>query len=531
MLRTRIYRAKWTPALDAALERCRYAQRAVYNRTIAEVPDQGGPVPAKLKSAAHPDGLYGRLTGWRRDEAWMRDMPVALQRPALSQARTALKLHEESVKTRTARLLDEEAAWSRWMQAHPDWDAGAWDALAVEHKREAAAHGGAPPKSACTWRDERGGDGARSGLFRRRNRSAGCAVVWDTPPRRVDASTVGLSGLGDVEVLARNPLPEAARLRSAKVCVKRGSRGRVRVEVHLAVRIDVVARTKRKPRVRQVAGADMGCAETLTMHDGESLALPDHDAAMEAVLEAQHAMSRCMRGSRQWRTALARLQREKAAMRARDRDAVRKAAKRLAARWDTLGIESLNISGMGASARGRAWSGVAAKRGLNRAIRAALWGFTQTTLANAFEARGGELLALPAMDSSGTCAACGHVDAASRDKRSFQCTRCGHTENADVNAAQVLRSRAVRWRELRGEGLTERETNEALWAQLRATRKACAGHAGARTKPARTATGAKRHNGGAGAPSTTLAEGIPTPQGDERLVGAGPEGGHEQRSV
>ena len=44
-------------------------------------------------------------------------------------------------------------------------------------------------------------------------------------------------------------------------------------------------------------------------------------------------------------------------------------------------------------------------------------------------------------------------------------------------------------------------------------------------------TGAKRHNAGAGAPSTTLAEEIPTSPRNERLVDAGPESGDEQRSV
>ena len=141
-------------------------------------------------------------------------------------------------------------------------------------KRKAVKENRAPPKSAATWRDERSGDGARTQLLRRRKTKGRCAVVWDTPPRRVDANTVGLVGLGEVEVVANNPLPEAARLRAAKVCVKHGSRGRTRVEVHLAVLVDVVPRTKRRRQTPLVAGADMGCADTLTMHNGRTITLP-----------------------------------------------------------------------------------------------------------------------------------------------------------------------------------------------------------------------------------------------------------------
>ena len=113
---------------------------------------------------------------------------------------------------------------------------------------------------------------------------------------------------------------------------------------------------------------------------------------MDIVLDAQRAMSKCVRGSRQWHEHLEQLRDEKEAMRAHDRDAIRKAAKDFAATFDVLGIESLIITGMGASARGRAWAGIAAKRALNRSIRAALWGFTQSALTAAFEARGGAVL-------------------------------------------------------------------------------------------------------------------------------------------
>ena len=275
----------------------------------------------------------------------------------------------------------------------------------------------------------------------------------------------------------------------------------------------------------------MGCADTSTVHNSKTITLPDHGPTMDTVLNAQRAMSTYVVDSRKWNDALTKLRHHKAAMRARDRAAIRKAAKTLAGAFDVLGLESLNITGMGASARTWAWAGIAAKRGLNRSIRAALWGFTQDTLTAAFEARGGTVLKLPAMDSSRTCARCGHVDAKNRSKRRFKCTTCTHTDNADVNAGNVLRARALRWLTLRADGLTKGEVNNTLWKELVATRKDCAGRGEARTKPARTTTGAQRHNGDAGAPSTTLAQAPPTPTGTQRSNDAGAEGRHEERSV
>ena len=85
---------------------------------------------------------------------------------------------------------------------------------------------------------------------------------------RVDAVTIRLPGLGDIEVRTRKGLPAAERLRSARVCVRRGRNGRGKLEVHLSVRVDVVPRTKRPRATPRVAGAAMGCADRWTMHNG-----------------------------------------------------------------------------------------------------------------------------------------------------------------------------------------------------------------------------------------------------------------------
>ena len=67
-------------------------------------------------------------------------------------------------------------------------------------------------------------------------------------------------------------------------------------------------------------------------------------------------------------------------------------------------------------------------------------------------------LKLPAMDSSRTDAECGHVDAENRKGKAFRCIRCAHVDDADVNAAKVMRQRALRWLALKAAGHSDRLT-------------------------------------------------------------------------
>jgi putative transposase len=76
---------------------------------------------------------------------------------------------------------------------------------------------------------------------------------------------------------------------------------------------------------------------------------------------------------------------------------------------------------------------VAQKAGLNREIRKAGWGILVERLE---QKAPGRVERVPAAYTSQRCSACGHVDKSSRESQAlFLCTACGHTANADVNAA------------------------------------------------------------------------------------------------
>ena len=151
--------------------------------------------------------------------------------------------------------------------------------------------------------------------------------------------------------MANNPLPQAQRLRAVRVYVRRGARGRHKVEVHLSVRVDVVPRTKRPRKTPLVAGADMGCAHTVTLHNARTLSLPDHGPTLERALATQGRMNACVKGSRKWRDERETMRAAHATMQVRDRDAIRKFAAWLARHFDVAGFESLQIKTMTESGR------------------------------------------------------------------------------------------------------------------------------------------------------------------------------------
>lgn len=80
----------------------------------------------------------------------------------------------------------------------------------------------------------------------------------------------------------------------------------------------------------------------------------------------------------------------------------------------------------------------------NQRARLGNWGFGQLGSFIAYKAKraGVPLVFVDPRDTSRQCAECGHIDKKNRsDQAAFLCVSCGHTTNADVNAARNIRQR------------------------------------------------------------------------------------------
>ncbi len=90
-------------------------------------------------------------------------------------------------------------------------------------------------------------------------------------------------------------------------------------------------------------------------------------------------------------------------------------------------------------------NGARAKAGLTRAILSSCWGLFVLCLSYKAKRNGKLVLKVPAQFSSQECAECGHTHPDNRPSQAeFVCQRCGQTDNADHNAAQVLAKRGIR---------------------------------------------------------------------------------------
>lgn len=89
-------------------------------------------------------------------------------------------------------------------------------------------------------------------------------------------------------------------------------------------------------------------------------------------------------------------------------------------------------------------NGRKAKSGLAKSILESCWGTTWTYLQYKAKRKGKLSIKVPYAYSSQTCAECGHTNPDNRPTQAqFRCMHCGHEDNADHNAASVIKQRGI----------------------------------------------------------------------------------------
>ena len=186
-------------------------------------------------------------------------------------------------------------------------------------------------------------------------------------------------------------------------------------------------------------GIDMGIRAFAALSDGAIVEPLNSFRAMEKKLaRAQRSLARKVKFSANWRKQKARI----AALHERIADArgdfLHKLSTDVCKNHALVVIEDLRVSHMSRSAKGTIEApgrNVRAKAGLNKSILDQGWGEFRRQLEYKALWTGGVLVAVPPQYTSQTCPECGLVDAGNRRKTKFKCLGCGHTADADVNAA------------------------------------------------------------------------------------------------
>ncbi len=227
-------------------------------------------------------------------------------------------------------------------------------------------------------------------------------------------------------------------------------------------------------------GGDRGVAKPLTTSDGQVFdLLPVQKKRIKKTRRQrkqwQRRASRRKKGSRNQKKAyrkVAKYQQYETNVR---QDYAHQTSHHLAAddAYDLYVFEALKIQNMTkrpkakTDAQGRFLPNkAAAKAGLNRAILSSAWG--QVVSFTTYKAlRHGKLVitVLPAY-SSQECAVCTFTSPDNRPSQAeFVCQRCGHTDNADHNAAVVIAKRGIQ-KLLSGDPLTKTHKTTRIFRKL-----------------------------------------------------------------
>ena len=156
----------------------------------------------------------------------------------------------------------------------------------------------------------------------------------------------------------------------------------------------------------------------------------------------QRAMSRKKKFSKNWHKAKNKVSKLHAKIANIRKDYLHKTSNAISKNHAMIVIEDLKISNMSKSSKGNSdkhGRNVKAKSGLNKSILDQGWFEFRRQLEYKQSWRGGYVIAIPPQHTSQRCSCCGHI---SRDNRmtqaKFECVECGHSENADINAARNI---------------------------------------------------------------------------------------------
>jgi putative transposase len=289
--------------------------------------------------------------------------------------------------------------------------------------------------------------GKRVGFPRFRKRGKCRDSFRLTGTLRCGRGTVTLPRLGTIRTheptgkLARRLEDGTARILSATV-----SRTAQRWHVSFTVEVGRAV-PERHPRPGSAVGIDLGVRALLTGADdtGRVITVPGPKplaAGLRRLRRASRAHARKRPGSAGRRKSAARLARLHARIAGIRGDALHKATTMLAARYETVVAEDLNVAGM---TRNRRLARAIADQGFGTARRMpgykTAWNRGTLVLADRF------------YPSSKTCSGCGTVKAKlGLSGRIYCCDACGLAEDRDVNAARNLLSLAASGAERRNAG-------------------------------------------------------------------------------
>jgi putative transposase len=198
----------------------------------------------------------------------------------------------------------------------------------------------------------------------------------------------------------------------------------------------------------KTVGIDRGVILFTADSNGRTVVNPKfHEDTKLRLTRAQRELAKKKKGSSNRKKAIDKVARLYKLV-ARQRESFLHAeSKYYADNYDVVVLEDLKIKNMTSSAKGtieEPGKNVRQKAGLNKSIINAGWGKFAENLRYKLEEHGGTLKKVNSAYTSQQCCKCHYIDSANRKSQSeFVCVKCGHVENADVNAAKNIKEKGL----------------------------------------------------------------------------------------
>ncbi|HXY54519.1 MAG TPA: transposase [Nitrospirota bacterium] len=197
------------------------------------------------------------------------------------------------------------------------------------------------------------------------------------------------------------------------------------------------------PPSSSAIGVDMGKVNIVALSNGDKKEpVSAYNTMMERLAKLQRRLARMVKRSNNWKKQKLRIKRLHARIADIRNGHLHNISSDMSKNHALVFVEKLPVKIMTKSAKGtvdRPGNQVKRKSALNRAILDQGWYELRRQLEYKLRFRGGSLHAVPPENTSQTCSNCFHVSPENRPSRSlFYCTKCGHTEDADVNAAKNI---------------------------------------------------------------------------------------------
>lgn len=190
-----------------------------------------------------------------------------------------------------------------------------------------------------------------------------------------------------------------------------------------------------------VVGIDRGVTVTAMTSDGQVFQVPNPKKHQVRYDKLQRVLNTKAKGSVNRKRILDKMADVRFKAGNQRKDWLEKTTTTLAETYEVVVLEDLDVKNMTRRAAPKQDeqgnylpNGQAAKRGLNKAILGSVWGGLKTRLSDK-----ATVVLCPAPFTSQRCSSCGHVAPEDRKTQAqFSCTSCGHSENADLNAARNI---------------------------------------------------------------------------------------------